>query len=108
MKSIQSIFGNNCKRIRNKHGFTQEEVAERSGLSLSYISELERGNSNPTLATMERLAKSFDAELAELLEFKHGLASSQEIRQRLIKIIAATDAKTLSELYFAVLKAFSP
>ena len=108
MKSIQSIFGNNCKRIRNKNGFTQEEVAERSGLSLSYISELERGNSNPTLATMERLAKSFDAELAELLEFKHGQASPQEIRQRLIKIIAATDAKTLSDLYYAVLKAFSP
>ena len=108
MKSIQSTFGNNCRRIRNKNGFTQEEVAERSGLSLSYISELERGNSNPTLTTMERLAKSFDAELAELLEFKHGHASPQEIRQRLIKIIASTDAKTLSDLYFAILRAFNP
>lgn len=108
MKNIQTTFGDNCRRIRNKNGFTQEEVTERSGLSLSYISEVERGKSNPTLATMEKLAKGLNAELAELLEFKHGQASPQEIRQRLIKIITATDAETLSAFYFTILKAFTP
>jgi transcriptional regulator with XRE-family HTH domain len=38
-------------------GLTQTAVAKRSGMNRSYLSHLESGRRNPTLATLERLAK---------------------------------------------------
>jgi len=39
-------------------GLTQTAVAKRSGMNRSYLSRLESGRRNPTLATLERLAKT--------------------------------------------------
>jgi transcriptional regulator with XRE-family HTH domain len=46
----------NLRALRKKKKLSQEALAERSGLSLSYISEIERGNREPTLETIEKLA----------------------------------------------------
>ncbi|MFQ3668323.1 MAG: helix-turn-helix transcriptional regulator, partial [Fimbriimonadaceae bacterium] len=49
-------FGETVRRIRRRLGMTQLELAERSGLHLTYISGIERGTRNPTLSVLERLA----------------------------------------------------
>lgn len=41
---------------RNKAGLTQKELAERTGISQSDISKFERGNGNPSIKTVQRLA----------------------------------------------------
>ena len=38
------------KEIRNRHGWSQKELAERLGCKPSYISNIERGNSQPRAA----------------------------------------------------------
>ena len=43
------------------------EVAEQSGLSLPYISNLERGRCNPTLDALRALAKALDVPLSSLV-----------------------------------------
>jgi transcriptional regulator with XRE-family HTH domain len=44
------------KRFRRAAGLTQEELGQRAGFSLSYISQLERGIHVPVRATVELLA----------------------------------------------------
>ena len=41
---------------RQRSGFTQKELSERTGIAQGYISKLERGNANPSLRTLQRLA----------------------------------------------------
>ena len=41
---------------RQKTGMTQKQLAERTGIHQSDISKLERGNANPSLRTLQRLA----------------------------------------------------
>jgi predicted transcriptional regulator len=41
---------------RNKSGISKKELAERTGISKSFITKLENGNANPSLTTMKRLA----------------------------------------------------
>ena len=53
---MRKLVGDNCARIRKEQGFTQEDLAERSGLSQQYLSGLERGKRNPTIVTVYELA----------------------------------------------------
>ena len=51
---------------RNELGLTLAQVADRSGLSLPYISNLERGRGNPTLDALTKLAQALEVPLATL------------------------------------------
>ena len=52
-----SHLAKNVRHWRIAAGLTQTAVAKRSGVNRSYLSHLENGRRNPTLATLERLAK---------------------------------------------------
>ena len=52
-----SRLGKNVRQWRIAAGLTQTAVAKQSGMNRSYLSHLESGRRNPTLATLERLAK---------------------------------------------------
>lgn len=47
--------------IRKNHGLTQEEVAQRMGISQPSVASMERYDSNPTLATIRRYALAVGA-----------------------------------------------
>jgi DNA-binding XRE family transcriptional regulator len=53
-----SRLGKNVRHWRIAAGLTQTAVAKQSGMNRSYLSRLESGRRNPTLATLERLAKT--------------------------------------------------
>ena len=52
-----SRLGKSVRQWQIAAGLTQTAVAKLSGMNRSYLSHLESGRRNPTLATLERLAK---------------------------------------------------
>jgi transcriptional regulator with XRE-family HTH domain len=48
---------------RKKTGLTQKELSERAGIAQSDISKLERGNANPSMRTLQRLANAMHMQL---------------------------------------------
>jgi transcriptional regulator with XRE-family HTH domain len=60
-------FGKRIRTLRLDRGWTQEELAHRTGLNRSYMSEVERGKSDVSLSTMQKIAKTLGISLAELL-----------------------------------------
>ena len=57
----------NFRAARLQRQFTQQALADRSGLSLSYISMLERGQRSPPLDTLEALAGALGVPAGQLL-----------------------------------------
>jgi len=55
------------KILRKFHGLTQEELAERAGMSRSYLTEIETGSKEGSLKTMKALASVFGVELGLLI-----------------------------------------
>ena len=53
---------------RKNSGLTQKQLSERTGIAQSDISKLESGNGNPSLRTLERLAKGMGMRVQ--IEFK--------------------------------------
>lgn len=64
-----AALGEKIARARAQAGLTQQELAERSGVRQETISRLERGHANPTLGTLESLARVLGKRLVvELVE----------------------------------------
>jgi len=62
------IFFTNILRILDEKDMTKEQLAEMSGVSISFISDLTNGKGNPSLRIMERIADALDEPLTALLE----------------------------------------
>ena len=56
------------KTLRGAKGWTQKQLADVSGISQTYISELEAAKSKPTVTVAIQLAQALGVELMELLQ----------------------------------------
>ncbi len=68
-KNILEKFADKIKDLRKPKDFSQEKLAEKSNLSPTYIGNIERSEQNPTLTTLEKIAKAFNITVEELLNF---------------------------------------
>ncbi|MBB1180385.1 XRE family transcriptional regulator [Pseudomonas sp. FW305-3-2-15-E-TSA4] len=64
--SLTETFGRNVRRIRREKGLSIEALAIDVGLSYSYMGQLQRGDRNPTLKVVERIAKALGVKAVEL------------------------------------------
>lgn len=65
---MRKLVGQNFQRIRKEKGLTQEQIAEKTGFSQQYLSDLERGRRNPTVITLYELAQSLGVSHVALVE----------------------------------------
>jgi transcriptional regulator with XRE-family HTH domain len=67
MPGLADKFAANLKSERMRKKLSQESLAHKAGLSVSYISMLERGQRTPPLDTLETLAKALSISAVSLL-----------------------------------------
>lgn len=65
---IRSRVGLNVRQAREARGWSQEELADRSGLHRTYVSGVERGVRNPTVTVLEKLAVALGLAPGRLLD----------------------------------------
>ena len=53
---VVQLLGENVRRYRKLRGMTQEQLALDAGMERSYVSDLERGQRNPSVKALGRLA----------------------------------------------------
>jgi transcriptional regulator with XRE-family HTH domain len=63
----QALVARNLRRLRVERNLSQEALAADAGIDRTYISRLERGLENPTVAMLEQLAEALGAPIVELL-----------------------------------------
>ena len=64
--SLAARLGENLRLLREIRGLSQEAFADLCGLHRTYLSGVERGSRNPTLAVIERIAKALEVPAADL------------------------------------------
>lgn len=60
-------FASNLLRLRRERGLSQEELAHRSGIDRTFVSGCERLVRNPTVTTLEKIARGLGVDPTELL-----------------------------------------
>jgi transcriptional regulator with XRE-family HTH domain len=109
MLTIHEKIGKKIQRLRKDKGWTQEELAERSGYHSTYIGGIERGERNATLEAFGRIADAFNISLENLFRLEpHALenlfnAPADDIMEAILSgFRAQVDVKgKLAELYLS-------
>ena len=65
---MRKLVGRNVARLRKGKGLTQEVIAERSGISQQYLSDLERGLRNPTIIRLYEIAQALGVSHVDLVK----------------------------------------
>ena len=65
--NLHQTLGDRLRARRVELGMTLAQVAERAGLSLPYVSNLERGHGNPTTKALTAIASALQTDLSALL-----------------------------------------
>ncbi|MBQ6707175.1 MAG: helix-turn-helix transcriptional regulator [Clostridia bacterium] len=107
MSDIAKSVGQRIRNYRIKLGLSQEKLAELSGCHPTYIGQLERGEKNATLESVERITNALGVSLADLFEklgdrqdhkqsvpllcYEFLSAKSEEEQEQLYKILLEMD-----------------
>jgi len=95
--------GKRIRELRKKKNLKLEDLAQKTGLSLSYISLVERGLKNPSLKALEKIAKAFNVptsylfsgETEETLEtfLRVNTSLDEEERKMIIQLIKSLESR---------------
>jgi len=84
---LKNLLGTAIKSGRSHLGISQEELANRAGLHRTYISDLERGARNPSIESVEKLARALQISVSML--FEQATGSNEE--KQLVEILMVED-----------------
>ena len=70
VKHVRKFLGQRLRALRKQHGFSQERLGERAGLSGKFIGEVERGEKSISVDSLYHLAVALDIPLRELTDVR--------------------------------------
>jgi transcriptional regulator with XRE-family HTH domain len=78
MADLKETLAINVRRLRQERGWTQEDLADRVGLSARYVGQIERAQASMTITVLGRIANAFEVEAAKLVTRPRGRQSSSQ------------------------------
>jgi transcriptional regulator with XRE-family HTH domain len=88
-KEFRKLVGKRIKLLRKSRGWSQEVLAETSGLSYKFIGEIERGSVNPSLDTLLSISNALNVEIVRLFSNEELLVLSGK---EMVSIRASLDS----------------
>lgn len=108
MKSIhlQRYIGNRIRLIRKKKGLSQQQLSEKAGVGIDYISNLETKGSNIKIDTLEKILSALDITPAVLFESRISPKNPQlEVLVDQLVDLPETSQEQLLEAFQLLIKA---
>lgn len=100
MSEISKILGQRIRNRRINKGLSQEKLAELSGCHPTYIGQVERGEKNATIESVERISLALGVSLSNLFE-KLGINSCEEenIPLKCYEFVSSKTEKEQEQIY---------
>jgi len=99
-KDLRAILSQNIKLYRNNHGWSQADLAEKSNISINFLSHIERGLKWPYPDTLVKLAKALEIEEYELFQReKSTIDDTAVLMDRFVKEISISVNESIEKTY---------
>ena len=67
-KGINMNIGEKIKNLRKERKISQKRLAELSGISGSFLCDIEKGRTNPSIVTLQKIANNLNTEIKNFFE----------------------------------------
>lgn len=98
LAELTAHIGLRVRRARQKRGLTRRQLAERSGISLRYLAQLEGGNANVSIAVLWKVATSLGVGLVEFIPESTVSSDPQEPLEHLLQRLSPRERQWAYEL----------
>lgn len=88
---VKKKLGERIRFLRRLKGMTQEQLAEKAEVSVTFIGLTERGKNIPSVLTCAKIAEALGVSLADLFHFDSGDESEKVIEEVYLKIRGLDD-----------------
>lgn len=100
MSAIAQIVGRRIRNYRLQKGLSQEKLAELAGCHPTYIGQIERGEKNATMESIEKIAIGLEIPLSQLFELLGGEKEEETVyAYRCYELVAAQEVRDQKQLY---------
>jgi len=100
-QDLRAILGRGIKFFRQQRQLSQATLAEKAGISITFLSNIERGLKYPTSDTLSAIANALDVEPFELFRHDHSPAKNRKLFERFKIDITKNVLETLETVYKA-------
>ena len=97
----QKLITSNIKDLRLKNGFTQEQFAEKLGITINGVSNIERNRYQPTAKMIDKICKAFNITPIELLTIQS--EANEDLIKNINAVLANCSKKQLKQIYDMIL-----
>ncbi|WP_027399175.1 helix-turn-helix domain-containing protein [Anaerovorax odorimutans] len=105
MDNISKIIGERLRSYRRKAKMSQEILAELAGVHPTYIGQLERGEKNPTIESIEKISRALELPLEELFaNIIQSDKSKNEIALKCYDLIIEQDVEKQKDILEIIVK----
>jgi len=104
MSEISKFVGQRIRNYRTQQKLSQEKLAEIAGCHPTYIGQLERGEKNATLESIEKIASALNIPLSELFEKLGDRSANENIPLKCYEFLSAKSKDDQEQLYRILLE----
>ena len=104
MSEISKLIGQRIRNYRTQQKLSQEKLAELSGCHPTYIGQVERGEKNATLESIEKIASALNIPLAQLFEKLGDGEISDSIPLKCYEFLSAKTKAEQEHLYHLLIE----
>ena len=99
MSMITNVVGQRLRAYRVKQGLTQEELAEKAELHPTYIGQVERGEKNLTITSLEKILNALEVSFSELFSHYDSRPGQMETAAKCYDLITQVKEKEQEHIY---------
>jgi len=81
------LLGRRIRSLRESKGWTQQELGTQADVNYKFVGEIERGQQNPSLNVLVKIASALEVDLPDLLRFEHEASDRKEIESQIEKVL---------------------
>ena len=101
--SIKDLLGHNIRLYRETIGLSQEELAERAGISPPFLGSIERGEKWPSHETLTGIAAGLKVQAYDLFKPEHVISSDvNKLAKKLVSDIQSAVRQTVREMNLSI------
>ncbi len=104
VSDIARVVGQRIRNIRVGLELSQEKLAELAGCHPTYIGQLERGEKNATLESIEKIAVALDVPLSRLFEKLGGKREGRDIPLECYEFLSSKSKEEQEQMYRILLE----
>lgn len=92
------VIGQRIRKFRKAHSFSQEELAEKVGISTTHMSHIETGNTKLSLVVLVKIALALEVNTDDIL-FDQALINKSSLTEQIVELLDSCSPQELVIIY---------